>query len=622
MASNSAESSDFNKMTVTEIKKFLVDRGVSVSGYNKAALVEIASSVRKMKLPCSYNAHDEACRENELFIDDMQISDPFKMNNLVNNFIDSPPFGLYDIFNFLICHSTSYDKQGLAAYKSFDDYRLFEGGYVESLLTKTLTNERLHVYVAKVRPAMKTITDDGKSCYDLWFILEGKGANKGSVLKAKCRCKGGRDGGCKHIGAAMYSLEELLNTRGENSATSGPCLWVKKAQSSTEPCIVSDLMIEKSKLPSKKLQKRVHTYSQNINMDVRLDKEQNEPSKKKLRKLTEKMYGLDTEPAILPLFQKLYLSKNSKINIALSDQRQCGQSSEPIRVGVEEADGNVGIMHRKLKALTKEQPEHTPEQIYPALVFTKEEIEEVNDATTKQWQCKEWYVHKAGFVTPSKCKQVFTRQATIERNMKNGKSTDVKSTVSGIIQAAVKQTDPIHHEPRNSREWGLGHEECARKAYRRVESHNHSKLKLLSKGFLISDKKPFIGASLDNIRSCQCSTGCPDVVVEYKCPWKHQDKHPKDAFITPEVGGVKKGNVLALSPSSKYYFQVQLQMYVANLTECDLVIWTGQGIYTNHVKSDPAFMESVCHKLEIFWKINVLPVMLASVSEPTSQYGM
>ena len=84
-----------------------------------------------------------------------------------------PPFGLYDIFNFLICHSTAYDKQGLAAYKSFDDYRLFEGGYVESLLTKILTNERLHLYVGKVRPAMKTTTDDGKKCYDLWFILQG-----------------------------------------------------------------------------------------------------------------------------------------------------------------------------------------------------------------------------------------------------------------------------------------------------------------------------------------------------------------------------------------------------------------------------------------------------------------
>ena len=38
----------------------------------------------------------------------------------------------------LICSSTEYDKQGLAAYKAFDDYRLFEEGYVESLLTKPL----------------------------------------------------------------------------------------------------------------------------------------------------------------------------------------------------------------------------------------------------------------------------------------------------------------------------------------------------------------------------------------------------------------------------------------------------------------------------------------------------
>ena len=167
MDCNSDESRDFTKMTVTEIKKFLVDRGVTVNGYNKAALAEIASAVQKMKLPCIHNLHDKVSKENEdeLFIDDMQISNPFKMNNLVNDFIDSPPFGLYDIFNFLICHSTSYDKQGLAAYKSFDDYRLFEDGYVESLLTKTLTNERLHVYVGKVRPAMKTTTDDGRSCY-------------------------------------------------------------------------------------------------------------------------------------------------------------------------------------------------------------------------------------------------------------------------------------------------------------------------------------------------------------------------------------------------------------------------------------------------------------------------
>ena len=62
--------------------------------------------------------------------------------------------------------------------------------------------------------------DEGKNCYDMWFILEGKGPNRGNILTAFCKCKGGHDGGCKHITAAMYSLEFLLNTQGNESMTS------------------------------------------------------------------------------------------------------------------------------------------------------------------------------------------------------------------------------------------------------------------------------------------------------------------------------------------------------------------------------------------------------------------
>jgi len=70
------------------------------------------------------------------------------------------------IFNYLIRQSTEYDKQGLAAYKSLVKYRLFQDGYVESLLTETLSNERLYLYMDKVKPAMKDKTDEGKSFYD------------------------------------------------------------------------------------------------------------------------------------------------------------------------------------------------------------------------------------------------------------------------------------------------------------------------------------------------------------------------------------------------------------------------------------------------------------------------
>jgi hypothetical protein len=78
-------------------------------------------------------AEEKLNQSRSLLIHDVQLSDPFKMN-VVNDFKNSP-FGLFDIFNHLIYHSTEYDKQGLATYKSFDNYRLFYDGYVESLLT-------------------------------------------------------------------------------------------------------------------------------------------------------------------------------------------------------------------------------------------------------------------------------------------------------------------------------------------------------------------------------------------------------------------------------------------------------------------------------------------------------
>ena len=80
-------------------------------------------------------------------------------------------------------------------------------------MTETLSNERLHLYLGKVKSALKDKTDERKSFYDSWFILEGKVANRGSILKARCRCKGGRESSCRHIAVATYSLDDLWNTR-------------------------------------------------------------------------------------------------------------------------------------------------------------------------------------------------------------------------------------------------------------------------------------------------------------------------------------------------------------------------------------------------------------------------
>ena len=596
--SEKKNKTNFNGMSVAELKKYLQERGVSVSGYLKPSLVEIAAAVERMVLPVDPNFEkDQANDADKFIIHDMLIPNPVSLKT-ENNFNSSPPFGLYDIFNYLIYHSTEYDKQGLAAYKSFEDYRLFIDGYVESLLTAPLNQEGVHVYVAKVRPFMKTKTDEGKEFYDLWFILEGRGANRGSVLQARCKCKGGRDGGCKHISAAMYALEDLLNTRGSDSLTSAPCIWVKKPKADTRPCEVKNLVIQKAKKPSYNKRKRKHAFPQSVDIDVRAPEDTNSPDEEYLKVFTEKMCQLKTDrPVILPLFKKLYCTPETD---TLSDEFHAAIN-----------ENKTGIMQNKLHEVLTNHPEVSSEEVLKLLSFSDAEREHVETTTLKQWQCEEWYMHKTGFITASKCKRVYTRQQTLEK--KDGESAtklveEIASSKTPYIPSAQQE-----REPQNAREWGLFHEESARKAYQRVASHTHHKLELVSKGFLISESKPFLGASVDNIQTCQCSNGCPLKVVEYKSPWKHKDLTPKEAFLTPEIGGTKNGDEFALKPTSKYYFQVQLQMFVSGLNLCIFVVWTRKGIFFVEVPYNPNFMFDVCEKLERFWISQVLPYMVSEV---------
>ena len=225
------------------------------------------------------------------------------------------------------------------------------------------------------------------------------------------------------------------------------------------------------------------------------------PDDEYLKQFTTKLCQLKfVSPVILPLFKKLYCSPEA--DTALNDESA-------------ESKGNkdeTGVMNTKLQEVLKTHANISTEEILRFLSFSDTENEHVENITSKQWKCEEWYLHKAGFITASKCKKVFTRQETLERN---NNAEDVTKLVEDI---ALAKTPHIHSrqqevEPQNAREWGLFHEESAGKAYQRVASHKHHKLELISKGFLISKSKLYLGASLDNIQKCQCSAACPDKVV-------------------------------------------------------------------------------------------------------------
>ena len=95
--------------------------------------MEIASAVERMVLPVDPNFEkDQTNDADKLIIHVMVSQNPaFSMYEDRGKFNLSPPFGLYDIFNYLM--------HGLAAYKSFEDYRLFDYGYVLASIWITFT---------------------------------------------------------------------------------------------------------------------------------------------------------------------------------------------------------------------------------------------------------------------------------------------------------------------------------------------------------------------------------------------------------------------------------------------------------------------------------------------------
>lgn len=113
---------DFNAMSVAELKKYLQERGISASGYLKTSLVE--SPPQSKKWFCQWIQISKRRRPCFRGINNSWYSYTLKT---VNSFNASPPFGLYDIFNYLTCSpelitgSTLRSKRALtAAYSSVD----------------------------------------------------------------------------------------------------------------------------------------------------------------------------------------------------------------------------------------------------------------------------------------------------------------------------------------------------------------------------------------------------------------------------------------------------------------------------------------------------------------------
>ena len=116
---------NFDSWTVIQLKKFLKLKGITVSSaVTKLQLINLCKAAEPLQNdPNLYQCSTKEIVQRKLSMIRI-VCDPMSLqynSNFTSH--DIPPFGLIDIFNYLVYSRADYDNKKLKAYKSFDDYR-------------------------------------------------------------------------------------------------------------------------------------------------------------------------------------------------------------------------------------------------------------------------------------------------------------------------------------------------------------------------------------------------------------------------------------------------------------------------------------------------------------------
>ena len=160
-----------------------------------------------------------------------------------------------------------------------------------------------------------------------------------------------------------------------------------------------------------------------------------------------------------------------------------------------------------------------------------------------------------------------------------------QSLVSSILSPQPISTPAIR--------WEIDHEENAKEVYCKTIKEYHEDFVVPSAGLHVNPLYPHLGASPDRLVGCFC---CGKRLLKIKCSYSIRDEDPlkvqRASFFLHLVGLVRSHN---------YYYQVQGQMMICNLSYCNFVCWTPKGIHIERFERDIVFSPDMKLKLGAFF---------------------
>lgn len=575
---------DFSKLKVHDLKRYLKERGIQLSdggkGKRKAELVDLcekAAAMKQAKLDDTAEDRNKLM-EDKLRTNDGKLPDPKTLTAWTNNFSNIPEFTFGDLYNYLV-GKEDYSEENLRSFKSLLGFKLFRDGHVIDLKYCPLEKNNFCFFKFKVKPTERAKTEDGQATYNGFTILK----SSGEVHAAFCPCKGGSDGCCRHVAAVLFDLQATVSNNLMSTCTSGKCEWKKRSGNSQYATLLKNLKIVKAKFgKAEKDPVKPHNFQPGLSSF------DSSSMREKLRRGLQQLYPQSVAIHFLPKPEDPDTPEPLvKEHITNDANVERFETVENVTVYTMKEYANIFKCQNNIDN-NMDISEDIVESFMKFLSVSESQCDVICSKTVHQGSSQLWFDQRSGRITASNFYRVCHMRDTTDK--------------SNIVKLLMNYC-PMEHIPEQL-EWGHEKEIAASELYLKKISLKHKELHLLESGLVINQKWPFLGASPDRIRHCECHG---KTLVECKSLFAKRNLLPGVA-ASDKLLKTTKG--FKLKEETSWYYQIQGQMAISGIHATDLVIYTNKGILIVHVDFDKEFFLRMLEKLQLFFSKFMVPELL------------
>ena len=443
------------------------------------------------------------------------------------------------------------------------------------------------MYIICITPQVLPSQRQSKTAtmYCVWVVIH---IDNGWILTANCTCMAGLGSSCSHVAALLFKLEAAAHFKLNNevACTSKLCAW-KGTKKHVDPAPIKNINFKRSKKHALPASNKASTHAASSHFSV------TDPYQGPSGISKEQFNDLKHRYSTAVVFTSICDAETSKDRSYDDDTDSDTENDEnflpePIISLYDPTSSNLScdeLVSHSLQCY-KEYESSYPQKAYDNLCTV----------TRTQSLSKIWMLHRAGRITASISHQV--SRMNIEKPS--------KSLLSKVLQYEVKSSCSNKYT-----RYGRQHESDARELYTCIALKLHKDLSVVETGLHVTARMPFLGASPDGLVSCKCH---PKRILEIKCPYKYQHgfrhwKEDRDFPIT---------NELNMKRNHKYYFQMQLQMYMCDVQEGDFFMYTPankEDYFLLNIRYDELFMRNLLINLKSKFENSFLPEIVSRRSE-------